>query len=217
MQFQAICFDLDGTLLDSLADLAHCTNKILLKRGFPEHPVDAFRHFVGDGAKMLMTRVLPEEVRNESLIEECRQDFEEAYRDSWNEQTLPYEDIPELLDALTNLQQKLTVLSNKPHEFSILAVKHFLPNWEFELVLGQRKGVPRKPDPAGMLDICKQLKIPAEKFLYLGDTATDMKTAVAAGCFPVGVLWGFRPEAELRDNGARAIVKKPLDVLDLLI
>ena len=155
MQFQAICFDLDGTLLDSLADLAHCTNKILLKRGFPEHPVDAFRYFVGDGAKMLMTRVLPEEVRNESLIEECRQDFEEAYRDCWNEQTLPYEDIPELLDALTNLQQKLTVLSNKPHEFSLLAVKHFLPNWEFELVLGQRKGVPRKPDPAGMLDICE--------------------------------------------------------------
>ena len=217
MQFQAICFDLDGTLLDSLADLAHCTNKILLKRGFPEHPVDAFRYFVGDGAKMLMTRVLPKEVRNDSLIEECRQDFEEAYRDCWNEQTLPYEDIPELLDALTNLQQKLTVLSNKPHEFSLLAVKHFLPNWEFELVLGQRKGVPRKPDPAGMLDICEQLKIPAKKFLYLGDTGTDMKTAVAAGCFPVGVLWGCRPEAELRDNGARAIVKKPLDVLDLLI
>ena len=217
MQFQAICFDLDGTLLDSLADLAHCTNKILLKRGFPEHPVDAFRYFVGDGTKMLMTRVLPEEVRNEALIEECRQDFEEAYRDRWNEQTVPYEDIPELLDALTNLQQKLTVLSNKPHEFSLLAVKHFLPNWEFELVLGQREGVPRKPDPTGMLDISEQLKIPAEKFLYLGDTATDMKTAVAAGCFPVGVLWGFRPEEELRDNGARAIVKKPLDVLDLLI
>ena len=217
MQFQAICFDLDGTLLDSLADLAHCTNKILLKRGFPEHPLDSFRYFVGDGARMMMTRVLPEELRNESLIEECRQDFEEAYRDCWNEQTLPYEDIPELLDALTNLQQKLTVLSNKPHEFSILAVKHFLPNWEFELVLGHRKGVPRKPNPAGMLDICEKLQIPAEKFLYLGDTATDMKTAVAAGCFPVGVLWGFRPEEELRDNGARAIVKKPLDVLDLLI
>ena len=92
-----------------------------------------------------------------------------------------------------------------------------LSNWEFKLVLGQREGVPCKPDPAGMLDICEQLKIPAEKFLYLGDTATDMKTATSAGCFPVGVLWGFRPEAELRDNGARAIVKKPLDVLDLLI
>ena len=216
MQFQAVCFDLDGTLLNSLADLAHCTNKILSKRGFPEHDVDAFRFFVGDGAKMLITRALPEEVRNESLIEECRRDFEVAYLDCWNELTLPYEDIPELLDALIDRQQKLTVLSNKPHEFTLLAVNHFLSNWEFKLVLGQREGVPCKPDPAGMLDICEQLKIPAEKFLYLGDTATDMKTATSAGCFPVGVLWGFRPAAELMDNGARVIVKKPLDVLSLL-
>jgi len=194
MQFKAVCFDLDGTLLDSLADLADCTNKILLKRGFPEHPVDAFRYFVGDGAKMLMTRVLPEEVRNESLIEDCRQDFETSYRECWNEQTIPYKDIPELLDALIGRQLKLTVLSNKPNEFTLLMVENLLAQWNFQ-----------------------QLEIPAEAFLYLGDTATDMKTAVSAGCFPVGVLWGFRTEEELRDNGARAIVKEPLDVLDFLI
>jgi len=217
MQFKAVCFDLDGTLLDSLADLADCTNKILLKRGFPEHPVDAFRYFVGDGAKMLMTRVLPEEVRNESLIEDCRQDFETSYRECWNEQTIPYKDIPELLDALIGRQLKLTVLSNKPNEFTLLMVENLLAQWNFEVVLGQREGIPRKPDPAGMLEICQQLEIPAEAFLYLGDTATDMKTAVSAGCFPVGVLWGFRTEEELRDNGARAIVKEPLEVLDLLI
>lgn len=217
MQFKAVCFDLDGTLLDSLADLADCTNKILLKRGFPEHPVDAFRYFVGDGAKMLMTRVLPEEVRNESLIEDCRQDFETSYRECWNEQTIPYKDIPELLDALIGRQLKLTVLSNKPNEFTLLMVENLLAQWNFEVVLGQREGIPRKPDPAGMLEICQQLEIPAEAFLYLGDTATDMKTAVSAGCFPVGVLWGFRTEEELRDNGARAIVKEPLDVLELLI
>ncbi len=217
MQFKAVCFDLDGTLLDSLADLADCTNKILLKRGFPEHPVDAFCYFVGDGAKMLMTRVLPEEVRNESLIEDCRQDFETSYRECWNEQTIPYKDIPELLDALIGRQLKLTVLSNKPNEFTLLMVENLLAQWNFEVVLGQREGIPRKPDPAGMLEICQQLEIPAEAFLYLGDTATDMKTAVSAGCFPVGVLWGFRTEEELRDNGARAIVKEPLDVLDFLI
>ena len=217
MQFKAVCFDLDGTLLDSLADLADCTNKILLKRGFPEHPVDAFRYFVGDGAKMLMTRVLPEEVRNESLIEDCRQDFETSYRECWNEQTIPYKDIPELLDALIGRQLKLTVLSNKPNEFTLLMVENLLAQWNFEVVLGQREGIPRKPDPAGMLEICQQLEIPAEAFLYLGDTATDMKTAVSAGCFPVGVLWGFRTEEELRDNGARAIGKEPLDVLDFLI
>lgn len=217
MQFKAVCFDLDGTLLDSLADLADCTNQILLKRGFPEHPLDAFRYFVGDGAKMLMTRVLPEEVRNESLIEDCRQDFETSYRECWNEQTIPYKDIPELLDALIGRQLKLTVLSNKPNEFTLLMVENLLAQWNFEVVLGQREGIPRKPDPAGMLEICQQLEIPAEAFLYLGDTATDMKTAVSAGCFPVGVLWGFRTEEELRDNGARAIVKEPLDVLDFLI
>ena len=217
MQFKAICFDLDGTLLDSLADLANCTNKILLKRGFPEHPESSYRYFVGEGSKMLMTRVLPEEVRSESLIEECRQDFEATYSECLDEQTVPYEHIPELLNALQHRKLKMTVLSNKPHEFTLLAVNKLLPSWYFDMILGQREGVPRKPDPTGMLEICEKLKIPPGSFIYLGDTATDMKTSVAAGCFSVGVLWGFRSEEELRDNGANAIVKDPLRVLDLLV
>ena len=217
MQFKAICFDLDGTLLDSLADLASCTNKILLNRGFPEHPEAAYRYFVGEGAKMLMTRVLPEEVRSKSLIEECQQDFEATYRECWDKQTVPYENIPELLNALQRRKLKLTVLSNKPHEFTLLAVNKLLPSWYFEMILGQREGVPRKPDPAGMLEICEKMKIPPGSFMYLGDTATDMKTSVAAGCFSVGVLWGFRSEEELRDNGANAIVKDPLDLLEMLV
>ncbi|MEZ7853091.1 MAG: HAD family hydrolase [SAR324 cluster bacterium] len=217
MQFKAICFDLDGTLLDSLADLASCTNKILLNRGFPEHPEAAYRYFVGEGAKMLMTRVLPEEVRSKSLIEECQQDFEATYRECWDKQTVPYENIPELLNALQRRKLKLTVLSNKPHEFTLLAVNKLLPSWYFEMILGQREGVPRKPDPAGMLEICEKMKIPPGSFIYLGDTATDMKTSVAAGCFSVGVLWGFRSEEELRDNGANAIVKDPLDLLEMLV
>ena len=217
MHFKAVCFDLDGTLLDSLADLANCTNKILLKRGFPQHPEEAYRYFVGEGAKVLMTRVLPEEVRNETLIEECRQDFETTYLECWDEQTVPYKNIPELLNGLSRRKLKLTVLSNKPHEFTLLSVNKLLPSWSFEMILGQREGVPRKPDPAGMLEICEKLEIPSDSFMYLGDTATDMKTSVAAGCFTVGVLWGFRSEEELRDNGANTIVKDPLDVLDLLL
>jgi phosphoglycolate phosphatase len=217
MHFKAACFDLDGTLLDSLADLANCTNKILLKRGYPQHPEEAYRYFVGEGAKMLMTRVLPEEVRTESLIEECRQDFETTYRECWDEQTVPYKNIPELLDTLYRRKLKLTVLSNKPHEFTLLAVNKLLPSWNFEMILGQREGVPPKPDPTAMLEICEKLEIPTGSFIYLGDTATDMQTSVAAGCFSVGVLWGFRSEEELRDNGAKAIVKDPLDVLDLLV
>jgi len=216
MRFKAVCFDLDGTLLDTLDDLAYCTNKILSERGYPIHNVEAFRYFVGDGAKMLMTRVLPEEARNETVIEECRRDFEAVYRECWNRHTVPYQGIPELLNALTKRKLKLAVLSNKPQEFTVLTVGHLLPNWNFDMVLGQRKGVPNKPDPSGMLEICQQLRVPSTDFLYLGDTATDMKTAVASGCYPVGVIWGFRTEKELKDNGAKAIIKKPLDMLDLL-
>ena len=138
------------------------------------------------------------------------------YRECWNRHTVPYQGIPELLNALTKRKLKLAVLSNKPQEFNVLTVDHLLQNWNFDLILGQRDGVPKKPDPAGMLEICQQLRVLSEEFLYLGDTATDMKTAVAAGCYPVGVLWGFRSEKELKDNGALAIIKKPLDALDLL-
>ena len=165
---------------------------------------------------MLMTRVLPEEARNETLIEESRKDFETIYRECWNRHTVPYQGIPELLNALTKRKLKLAVLSNKPQEFTFLTVDHLLQNWNFDFILGQREGFPKKPDPAGMLEICQQLRVSSEDFLYLGDTATDMKTAIAAGCYPVGVLWGFRTEKELKDNGAQAIIKKPLDVLDLL-
>ena len=216
MRFKAVCFDLDGTLLDTLDDIAYCTNKILSERGYPLYDVDRFRNFVGDGTKMLMKRVLPAEAQNEILIEECRKDFENTYRSCWKRKTIPHQDIPELLDALTKLELKLTVLSNKPQEFTVLTVDHILPDWTFDVILGQREGVPKKPDPAGMEEICEQLRIPSEDFLYLGDTATDMKTAIAAGCYPVGVLWGFRTEKELRDNGAQVIIKNPLDLLNLI-
>ena len=114
MRFRAVCFDLDGTLLDTLDDLAFCANKILSERGYPTHQADAFRYFLGDGAKMLMKRVLPENVRNETLIEECKKDFEALYRECWKRQTVPYQGIPELLNALTKLNLKMAVLSNKP-------------------------------------------------------------------------------------------------------
>ena len=216
MRFKAVCFDLDGTLLDTLDDLAYCTNKVLSERGFPIHPVDEFRHFVGDGVKMLMIRALPEEARDETLIGECRKDFETIYRECWNRQTVPYHGISELLDSLTKLELKLAVLSNKPHEFTVLTVNHLLQSWNFDVILGQRKKIPKKPDPAGVLEICQKLGLTSEKIIYLGDTATDMKTAFSSGCYPVGVLWGFRNEKELKDNGALQVIKNPLDLLDLL-
>ena len=216
MGFKAVCFDLDGTLLDTLDDLAYSTNKILSERGYPIHHVDEFRYFVGEGSKMLITRALPKEAREKTLIEECRKDFETAYRECWNRKTVPYQGVPEMLDELSKRKLKLAVLSNKPQEFTSLTVDHLLRDCYFDVILGQREGVPKKPDPAGMLEICKQLRYSPEDFLYLGDTATDMKTAISAGCYPVGVLWGFRTEQELKDNGAKVIIRKPLEVLKLV-
>ena len=216
MKFKAICFDLDGTLLNSLADIANCTNELLLKRGFPTHNINNFRYFVGNGVKNLITLSLPKEAINKKLIKEFQKDFEDKYRDNWYKTTIPYEDIPELLDELINLDIKLSILSNKPQEFTSLAVKRLLPNWQFEAVLGQLEDIPKKPSPEGFLIIKNQLQLSSKEFIFIGDTGTDMKTAVAAGCYPVGVLWGFRSEEELKDNGARKIISKPLELLEII-
>jgi phosphoglycolate phosphatase len=130
--------------------------------------------------------------------------------------TKPYDGVEEMLDALVTHGLKLAILSNKPHELTKLCVSGLLPNWTFDVVLGQQEPIPRKPDPAGALKIAEELKIPPSGFLYLGDTATDMKTAIAAGMFPVGVLWGFRPAEELQQSGAQLLLKRPMDIMNLL-
>jgi len=216
VRFKAVCFDLDGTLLNSLDDIAFCTNKVLMKRGLPSHNLLTIRGFVGEGLKNLITNSLPEKNRKKNLINECQEDFQEIYRENWYRNTKPYEGIPKLLDELCEKNIKLTIFSNKPQEFTSLAVNRLLSNWKFEFVLGQRNNIPKKPNPQGFLLIKKKLKLPSKEFVFLGDTETDMKTAVASGCYPVGVLWGFRPEKNLIENGAKVTIKKPLELLDII-
>jgi phosphoglycolate phosphatase len=140
----------------------------------------------------------------------------EDYGQNWKVKTRPYEGVSSMLDALTERGVKKAILSNKRHAFTRLCVKELLGRWKFEVVLGERQGVPRKPDPAGAIEAADFLKIPPSDFCYLGDTAVDMKTALGAGMFPIGVLWGFHPMEELKDSGARALLKRPLDILKLL-
>jgi phosphoglycolate phosphatase len=216
MTYQAVLFDLDGTLLDTLADLGNAMNRVLAGRGFPTHPLDAYRYFVGEGARILVTRALPADRRDEATIESCLAAFAADYDQNWQVETQPYPGVAELLDALIARGLKLAVLSNKPHEFTVRCVSQLLPHWTFDAVLGQREGVPRKPDPAGAFEIAAQLKIPPANFLYLGDTFVDMETARAAGMFPVGVLWGFRPAEELQESGAQALIARPGELVGLL-
>ena len=216
MRFKAVLFDLDGTLLDTLKDIGNAANRVLAGKGFPPHALDAYRYFVGDGTAMLINRALPEEKRNDDVIRACLTEFLEDYGRNWNVKTLPYEGIPEILDALNDRGLKMAILSNKPHEFTKQCATELLSNWNFDVVIGQRNGVPPKPDPAGALEVAKRLNIPPADFLYIGDSGVDMKTAVVSGMFPVGVLWGFRSMEELKDNGSLALVDRPSEILSLL-
>ena len=216
-KYRAVCFDLDGTLLDTLDDLADSANRTLAAHGLPAHPVEAYKDFVGDGMRTLVRRIVPEHLRDDDdLAEKMFQGARAQYAKRWAEKTRPYPGIPELLDELTSRGLLMAVLSNKPHDFTELCVAELLPHWKFHVVQGVSDDVPAKPDPTGVRRVAAALDVPADEFLYVGDTATDMKTATAGGMFAVGVLWGFRQADELRDNGAAVLIERPEELLDLL-
>lgn len=215
MSFKAVIFDLDGTLVNSLDDLADSCNRTLAQAGYPTHPLAAYRQFVGEGAKHLITQALPKEVRGEEEVNRLLALFQRDYQTQAAVKTRPYEGVAALLDGLEALGTQKAILSNKPHVLTVQVVGHFLQAYSFHPVFGAREGVQRKPDPAGALEICRAWGLAPDQVLYLGDTAIDMKTATQAGCFPLGAAWGFRPE-ELKASGARAIVQSPLEVLELV-
>jgi phosphoglycolate phosphatase len=217
MAHAAVLFDLDGTLLDTLADLGDSMNTVLRGLGFPVHQMDAYRYFVGDGVENLVLRSLPEAARaDDSLVRESVRKMRAEYSARWKDKTRLYDGIAELLYTLLAWGVKTAILSNKPHSAVIEVVAHFLGKWRFDAALGARPGVPMKPDPGSAAEVSRLLETPPEAFLYLGDTNTDMITAGLAGMFGVGVLWGFRTEEELRASGAKALIHRPLEVLGLL-
>ena len=207
----AIFFDLDGTLLDSIQDLADATNAALRACGLPEHPVHAYNYFVGDGFEMLIQRAAPVDASPE-LRQRVMQDAREAYRQNWANTSKPYEGIPEMLQELQNRRIPLAVLSNKPHEFTLLTMQYFFPSIHFAYIQGSPPGLRAKPEPALALNMLQELGLKAHDVLFMGDTGVDMITAVNAGMFPVGVLWGFRTEEELRRHGARLVLNKPAEL-----
>ncbi len=216
MRYKAVLFDLDGTLLDTLQDLAAAGNRVLGGQGMPEHPVDAYRYFVGDGINVLAERILPTALRSPETIAATAAAFQAEYANNWNDRSAPYAGIPAMLDQLIAAGLRLCILSNKPDAFTRLCVEQLLPHWSFDPLLGQRPGVPKKPDPAGALEVAARLGLAPAEILYVGDTAVDMRTGVAAGMDAVGVLWGFRGADELRQAGAWRLISRPDELLPLL-
>jgi phosphoglycolate phosphatase len=211
---KTVIFDLDGTLLDSIEDIASSMNKVLESLQLPTHKIEDYKHFVGGGVDILVENALSNQ--SKEIKDEVIKRFKIEYDGKLHSKTLPYDGIYDLLDELKKLDINLAVLSNKPHEFTVSYVNHFFKNYNFKEIHGQKKDVPKKPDPKAALDIVKCLDSSCENTYFIGDTKIDMQTAKSANMTAIGVLWGFRDEKELRDFGADFIVSNPLEILKII-
>ena len=210
---KAVLFDLDGTLTDTIDDIADAMNLALRKFGLPEHPVDDYKYMVGNGARKLAQRAVGD---RQDLFPSVLDAYQKQYETHNAVKTHAYPGITELLNALTERGIRICVLSNKPDADTQNVVRHYFPSVSFDAIQGQLDCIPVKPDPAGAIMLAERLGIKPGDFAYLGDTYVDMTCARSAGMHPYGVLWGFRTAQELMESGAEALLEKPLDLLKYL-
>ena len=216
MKTQLVIFDLDGTLLNTIGDLAVACNAVLALRGLPEHTYAEYCHFVGNGIMRLVERALPEPMRTPETVAAVRADFVKYYTEHIDAHTQPYAGIPELVAELGRRGVAMAVASNKFQAGTEKLIRLFFPGVAFAAVFGQRPDVPLKPDPAVVEEILTLTGVAREEVLYVGDSGVDIETAGAAGVRSAGVTWGFRDRQELVEAGARQIVDKPAELLGLL-
>lgn len=212
-----VIFDLDGTLLNTISDLAAASNHALERAGYPMHSPEAYPYYVGNGVRRLMERVLPEEARTPEEITRVLGFFTEYYGEHLYTFTQPYPGIPELLEELRRNDIDIAVASNKYQAAVGKLIDHFFGSLRWSAIEGQKEGVPVKPDPSIVFEILSECPTPKRQVLYVGDSGVDMVTARRAGVTSVGVTWGFRPEKELRDNYADHIATRPDRILSLAL
>ncbi|MDH4263468.1 MAG: HAD family hydrolase [Spirochaetia bacterium] len=210
-----IIFDLDGTLLNTIADIARVTNYALVKNGFPPHDVNSYASMVGHGLKDLVTQALPEntsQIANQNVYDTLIQEYmKNPVQDS-----ILYPGITDLLENLAIKKIPMAVLSNKLHEITEKIVVNIFKDWGFVSVFGARNGIPKKPSPVTAIAISKTMSIQPENILFVGDSEADIITAKACGMRPIGVSWGYRSIEQLRKSGAEDIVNTPLELLNYL-
>ncbi len=216
MATRLVIFDLDGTLLDTIGDLAASCNHILERFGYPTHATDDYRMFVGNGIAKLVERAMPAECREAEYVEQVRVAFVEYYKVHIADYTHPYDGVCQLIDELCARGVQVAVASNKFHEGTCSLIDKFFGLERFVAVYGQRVGVPIKPDPTVVDEILRDADVMREEVLYVGDSDVDMRTAAAAGVRSVGVTWGFRSRGELTEAGAMYLVDQAEKILNLL-
>ncbi len=212
---KGLIFDLDGTLVDSLQGIAASLNHALAEAGLPTHPMNAVRGFIGNGARILMTRAAPKDA-DDALLERLENSFKADYDVTWPGGTFPYDGINELLEALQTKGIPLAVLSNKPHQFTSTIVAQVFPSIDFKVVLGQLPDIPHKPDPAGALEIANLFGLLPGECTVIGDSTMDLETARNAGMAAIAVTWGFHDREQLIAAGAISLADSPAAVLAML-
>jgi phosphoglycolate phosphatase len=213
VEFDAVIFDLDGTLADTLDDIAAAMNAVLAGRGLPGHEPAAYRLMIGLGLRNLVHEALPAALRDDETTAACLDEMVAEYRRHLLDRTRLYDGIAELVARLRDEQLGLAVLSNKADELTQRIVAALFAPGTFDMVLGARPDLPRKPDPTAALQVAARLGVTPARIAYLGDSAVDMRTAVAAGMIPVGATWGLRGRDELEAGGARLLLDHPLDLV----
>ncbi len=214
-QIKVILFDLDGTINDTVTDLATSVNYALTKNGLPTHPVDAYKMFAGNGMRVMVQRAMPEGMKEGDLFEQVVRDYADYYADHSMDNTAPYEGIRELLAELRNRGYMIAVVTNKPDEQAKPLLNQMFPS-TFDVIIGQTDGTPAKPDPAMPIAAMKELGVTADECVFVGDSGVDIMTGINSGAYPVGVLWGFRGSEELLDAGAKELIDKPCQLLEVL-
>lgn len=218
MQLSAVktglIFDLDGTLVNSLQGIADSLNQALTASGLPTHTASAVRGFIGNGARILIQRAVPADA-SADLLDTVEQAFKIDYAATWPTGTQVYPGIADLLERLQSRGYPLAVLSNKPHPFTVAMVSQMFPTIRFSSVLGQRLGIPHKPDPGGALEIAGLLQRLPGNCAIIGDSTMDLETARNAGMCPIAVTWGFHDRARLTAAGAEIVVAAPSELLSL--
>ena len=215
MNYEAAIFDLDGTLVNSLDDLADSANATLRAHSFPVHEVEVYRYFVGNGSRKLIERILPEEYAADmAFVEQFVSEYKDCYARNLLQKTKPYDGIMEMLEELRRRGIPMAVCTNKHQSAAEMIVKTLFPHGIFQEIIGDQEGLPRKPDPQKVLRIMKNFGVTGEQTAYFGDTDVDMDTARNAGAFAVGVLWGFRAREELVAHGADILLTHPMELFE---